>query len=80
MNIMQSPNTGVGGKDHGGRRKLYRCGWCGHPTNADGIPLPVFDPDMDLSEAEHVNGERCRGSVEHEEWQQRVWQMIDDIM
>ena len=76
MNIMQSPNTGVSGKDHGGRRKLYRCGWCGHPASADGIPLPVFDPDMDLSEAEQVNGECCRGSVEHEEWQ---WLQMNDI-
>lgn len=59
MNIMQSPNTGVGGKDHGGRRKLYRCGWCGHPTNADGNPLPVFN-EADYQGAEQVDGECCR--------------------
>ena len=58
MSPMQSPNTGVGGKNHGTRK--YRCGWCGHPTDADGNPLAVFN-EADYQNAEQVNGECCRG-------------------
>ena len=74
MNIMQSPNTGVGGKNHGTRK--YRCGWCGHPTDADGNPLAVFN-EADYQNAEQVNGECCRESesereAEHEN---RLWRL-----
>lgn len=23
---------------------LYRCGWCGHPTDKDGVPIHTDDP------------------------------------
>ena len=34
--------------------KIYRCGWCGFPTNKDGDPLEV-DPDKYLEQ--HQNDE-----------------------
>lgn len=45
---------------------LYRCGWCGHPTDKDGVPVHTDDPSayvdsMEKSGAktELLNGQCC---------------------
>ena len=49
--------------------KLYRCGWCGQPTNKDGEPLTISQIELvkDLKrwdEAEQTPGECCRHTRE----------------
>jgi len=50
------------------RKQLYRCGWCGHPTDEHGEPLKPADPAAGWSDAEkarydeaskHVDGKCC---------------------
>jgi len=43
--------------------KVYRCGYCGQPTNSDGVPLSLDEcnaiTEDDLKEATLVHGMCC---------------------
>ncbi|WP_422138343.1 hypothetical protein [Endozoicomonas sp. ALC020] len=48
------------------RTELYRCGWCGQPTNKDGEPLTmsqiVLTKDTKWDAAKLVNGVCCKNN------------------
>jgi hypothetical protein len=53
--------------------KIYRCGWCGVPTNSKGEPL-ILDYDKYLEihkdcETEKVNGTCCQHENEQQQMQ-----------
>lgn len=63
--------------------KIYRCGWCGHPTDRDGEPIQQ-DPagyllaHQDATE-ELVQGECCpNGNESDREWVQVTREMAID--
>lgn len=54
--------------------RKYRCGWCGHPTDADGNPLAEFD-EADYQNAEHVHGMGCCEHEDDYEYENRLWRL-----
>lgn len=53
--------------------KIFRCGWCGFPTNKYGNPIDC-DPKIYLeenkySEVEHTHGECCQHEHESQKMQ-----------
>ena len=52
---------------------LYRCGWCGLPTDKEGRVTSMFevgrisDIDEVWKDAEHVHGECCRNDMQDAE-------------
>ena len=45
----------------------YRCGWCGVPTNKEGIPKSKEEIENmyedDLINAQHINGQCCEAEA-----------------
>ena len=46
--------------------KLYRCGWCGTPADADGVPLLADKIPENINDSKYthiqLNGECCPNS------------------
>ena len=48
---------------------VFRCGWCGGPTDSEGVPMVMSEWGLakDLPHAEHVNGECCAEEKTYEQ-------------
>ena len=48
------------------------CGYCGQPTDEDGIPLNVVPDGFDLAKAEMVDGMCCAAQAAYEQERRTV--------
>jgi hypothetical protein len=63
MNDQKTPDAGERSAPPTGS-VLYRCGWCGHPTDKDGVPSHTDDPGayVDAMEKSGAKTERLNGA------------------
>lgn len=49
----------------------YRCGHCGQPCDAEGVPMPAEDAPTTTGETERLHGQCCAYLADEEE--DEVW-------
>lgn len=46
---------------------IFCCGYCGQPTDKEGVPLKEVPTNFDNAKAEMVHGICCAGQAQHEQ-------------